>query len=45
MNWDSLMDVWGSFLKFMDRAVQWLQFVFGVTDTWPPEEDYPGIDD
>lgn len=44
MNWDLLMEVWESFLSFMDRVVQWLQFVFGVTDKWPPE-DYPNIDD
>ena len=44
MNWDVLMEVWNEFLSFMDRVVQWLQFVFGVTDKWPPE-DYPNIDD
>ena len=44
MNWDSLLNVWDEFLAFMDRVVQWLQYVFGVIDTWPPEE-YPGIDD
>lgn len=43
MNWDVLMEVWDSFMEFMDRVVQWLQFVFGVTDKWPPEE-YPDID-
>ena len=44
MNWNNFMEVWEEFLKFMDRVVQWLQYVFGVTDTWPPEP-FPGIDD
>lgn len=44
MNWDQFAEAWDEFLKFMDRVVQWLQYVFKVTDTWPPE-DYPNIDD
>lgn len=43
LNWDVLMEVWDSFLEFMDRVVQWLQYVFKVTDKWPPEE-YPDVD-
>ena len=43
MNWDNLMNVWNEFLKFMDTVVQWLQYVFKITDKWPPEE-YPEID-
>ena len=43
MNWDNLMGVWEEFLRFMDRAFQWLQYVFGATNTWPPV-DYPEID-
>ena len=43
MNWDNLMEVWGEFRKFLDRAFQWLQYVFGAIDKWPPE-DYPEID-
>lgn len=36
-------EVWDEFLAFMDTVMQWLQFVFGVTDQWPPEEEYPNI--
>lgn len=43
LNWDNLMNVWDEFLKFMDRVVQWLQYVFGVTDEWPPKP-YPDMD-
>lgn len=43
MNWDNLLMVWEEFLGFMDRVVQWLQYVFGVIDEWPPV-DYPDID-
>lgn len=44
MNWDNLMNVWNEFLAFMDRVVQWLQYVFKVNPdaTWPPV-DYPDI--
>ena len=38
MNWDRVEEVWGEFLAFMDRVVQWLEYVFGVTDKWPPED-------
>lgn len=44
MNWGNFEEVWDSFLNFMDRVVQWLKYVFGATDEWPPE-DYPNIDD
>ncbi len=44
MNWSNFEEVWNDFLAFMDRVIQWLMYVFGVTDEWPPE-DYPGIDD
>ena len=40
MNWDNFMNVWDEFLAFMDRVVQWLKYVFNITETWPPEE-YP----
>lgn len=43
MNWDVLMEVWDSFLTFMDRVVQWLTFLFAGGE-WPPE-DFPNIDD
>ena len=43
INWDNLMNVWDEFLKFMDKVVQWLQYVFGVTDEWPPKP-FPDID-
>ncbi|MGN0486372.1 MAG: hypothetical protein ACI4GB_03990 [Acutalibacteraceae bacterium] len=43
MNTDRLLSVWSDFLAFMDRVVQWLQYVFGIRDTWPPE-DYPDFD-
>ena len=43
INWDNLMDVWGEFRKFLDRAFQWLQYVFGAIDECPPV-DYPEID-
>lgn len=42
MNWDNFMNVWDEFLKFMDTVVQWLQYVFGIIEEWPPE-DYPDI--
>ena len=38
MNWDVFMEVWDSFMTFMNRVVQWLQYIFGVTNEWPPEE-------
>lgn len=44
MNWDNFMNVWEEFLAFMDRAFQWLQFVFGVKDKWPPD-DYEDFND
>ncbi len=44
MNWNSFMEVWDEFLKFMDRVVQWLMFIFGATDKWPPEE-FPDINE
>lgn len=43
INWDNFMNVWDEFLKFMDRVVQWLQYVFGITDEWPPKP-YPDMD-
>ena len=46
MNWDNFMNVWDEFLKFLDRAFQWLKFVFNtepdVEDEWDPD-DYPTI--
>lgn len=47
MNWDVFMEVWESFMTFMDRVVQWLTWLFDGRangETWPPEE-YPDIDD
>lgn len=41
INWDVFMEVWDSFLAFMDKVVQWLQFLF-VGGEWPPEE-YPDV--
>lgn len=43
MNWENAVAVWEEFLNFMDRVFQWLQYVFGVTNEWPPK-DYPDID-
>ena len=43
MNWDVLMEVWDSFMTFMDRVVAWLMYLFGA-GPWPPEE-WPDIDD
>lgn len=43
INWDNFMGVWDEFLAFMDRVIQWLQYVFGAIEKWPPE-DYPDID-
>ena len=41
MNWDNFISVWDEFLAFMDRAMQWLKFLFsGSTEEWPPV-DYP----
>jgi hypothetical protein len=46
MNWDAFYDLWNDFLKYMDRVVQWMKFLFtgdgDVTErpTWPPK-DYP----
>lgn len=44
MNWDGFREVWDEFLWFMDRVMQWLMYIFGATDKWPPD-DYPNIDD
>ncbi len=44
MNWDNAIEVWEEFLAFMDRAVQWLMYVFGATDEWPPKP-FPGFGD
>lgn len=50
MNWDAFYDFWNDFLKYMDRCVQWMKFLFTgegeVTQRpgWPPE-DYPGFND
>ena len=38
LNWDRVGEVWDEFLAFMDRVFQWLQYVFGATDEWPPED-------
>lgn len=43
MNWDIFLEVWDSFMAFMDRVVQWLMYLFGEGE-WPPE-DFPNIDD
>lgn len=40
MDWKVAQEVWDEFLWFMDRVMQWLQYVFGIKDKWPPE-DYP----
>lgn len=47
MNWDVFMEVWESFMTFMDRVVQWLTWLFegrANGETWPPV-DYPDIDE
>ena len=43
MDWGILMEVWNSFLSFMDTVYQWLMFLF-VGGKWPPEEDLPGME-
>lgn len=46
MNWPAFYELWNDFLKYMDRVVQWMKFLFtgdgDVTErpTWPPK-DYP----
>lgn len=44
MNWNVLMEVWDSYLAFMDRVVQWLMYLFSgeEDETWPPK-DYPDM--
>lgn len=44
INWDVFMEVWDSYLKFMDRVVQWLKFLFTGEGTWPPA-DYPDFNE
>lgn len=46
MNLNAFADAWNDFLKFMDRVVQWLTYLFDENkenDSWPPV-DYPEID-
>lgn len=43
IDFNAFLNVWDEFLAFMDRVVQWLQFLF-ANGEWPPE-DYPNIDD
>ncbi len=43
INWDNLNNVWDEFMKFMDRVIQWLVYLF-TEGEWPPE-GYPSIDD
>lgn len=43
MNFGKFQELWDDFLDFLDRAVQWLLYLFGA-GTWPPD-DYPNIDD
>ena len=40
MNWDALISVWDEFLAFMDKVMQWIQFVFTGEGEWP-YPDYP----
>ena len=44
MNFSTFREVWDEFLKFLDRTVQWLLYLFGAKEDWPPV-DYPNIDD
>ncbi len=43
MDFNALLNVWNEFLAFMDRVVQWLQYLF-ANGEWPPA-DYPDFDD
>lgn len=43
MDWKGFQEVWDEFLAFLDRCMQWLQYLFGA-GKWPPD-DYPNIDD
>ena len=38
MNWDAFYDLWNDFLKYMDRVVQWMKFLF-TGDAEKHEED------
>lgn len=44
MDLSKFQNLWDEFLKFLDRAFQWLMYVFGASEKWPPD-DYPNIDD
>ena len=45
MNWDIFIEVWESFIDFMNTVFQWLQFVFGVIEEWPPENEIPDFNE
>lgn len=38
------LNLWDDILKFFDRVVQWLKYVFTGEGEWPPA-DYPELDD
>ena len=44
MDFTNFANVWEDFLKFLDRAFQWLKLIFSGEDLsqWPPK-DYPDI--
>ena len=45
MNWGELQKVWDDFLAFMDKVVQWIQYVFDTDkDKVWPFPDYPDFD-
>ena len=43
MNWDALLSVWEDFLAFMDKVIQWINYVFTGEGEWP-YPDYPDFD-
>ncbi len=44
MDLNKFQELWDYFLAFLDRTFQWLLYVFGVIDEWPPA-DYPDINE
>lgn len=44
MDFSKFQKLWEDFLYFLDRTFQWLMYIFGASEEWPPA-DYPNIDD
>lgn len=41
--WAEIVSIWDEFLAFLDRAFQWLKYLFNDEPTWDPD-DYPTLD-